>query len=286
MYLQFFGLNDYPFKLTPDTALFYAYPKHQEALNTLIVALLSGEGFLKVTGEVGTGKTLLCRKLLSLLDDNFHTAWLPNPQYDAAGLRRAVAEELGVTTLGLDDHQLHRCMNERLMALHAQGKRVVLVVDEAQSMSEESLEALRLLTNLETEKNKLLQVVLFGQPELDVILARPGIRQLRQRITFACHITPMDRVSVQDYVMYRLRGAGYNGPALFDSRANQLLAKASRGVPRMINILAHKSLMSAYGRGERLVTKGHVERAILDTRDGYGLERIKPKSFLQRLFGR
>jgi MSHA biogenesis protein MshM len=286
MYLQFFGLHDYPFKLTPDKALFYAYPKHQEALNTLMVALLSGEGFVKVTGEVGTGKTLLCRKLLAALDGNFHTAWLPNPQYDAMGLRRAVAEELGIDTTGLDDHRLNQRMNERLLALHGQGKHVVLVVDEAQSMSVEALEALRLLTNLETEKTKLLQIVLFGQPELDEILARPGIRQLRQRITFASHITPMDAASVGDYIMHRLRRVGYNGPSLFERSATTLLAKTSRGVPRVINILAHKSLMSAYGRGERLITRRHVEHAILDTREGYGLDRIKPKPFWWRWFGR
>jgi MSHA biogenesis protein MshM len=284
MYLQHFGLREYPFSLTPDTGYFYAYPRHQEALNVLMVALLSGEGFIKVTGEVGTGKTLLCRKLLGLLDEQVLTAWLPNPQLDASSLRRAVADELGVESNGLDDHQLLKRLTERLIQLHAEGRKVVLVVDEAQSMSEEGLEALRLLTNLETEKSKLLQIVLFGQPELDEILSRPSIRQLRQRISFGYHLTPMDEKSVADYVMHRLRRAGYNGPTLIDDQAARLLARASHGVPRLVNILAHKALMSAYGRGERKITRQHIERAIQDSRVGYGMDRIK-KTFWQRLFG-
>ncbi|MEO1751089.1 AAA family ATPase [Thiofaba sp. EF100] len=267
MYLQHFGLREYPFSLTPDTGYFYAYPRHQEALNVLKVALIEGEGFIKVTGEVGTGKTLLCRTLLGQLDDSVMTAWLPNPQLDAPALRRAVADELGVDASGLDDHQLLKRLTERLVGLHGEGRRVVLVVDEAQGLGEEGLEALRLLTNLETEKSKLLQVVLFGQPELDTILARPSIRQLRQRITFSHRLTPLDPDSVADYVMHRLRMAGYNGPALLGGRAARLLARGSRGVPRLVNILAHKALMSAYGKGERMLRPIHVRRAIEDTED-------------------
>ncbi|MEW6692443.1 MAG: AAA family ATPase [Pseudomonadota bacterium] len=267
MYLRHFGLREHPFSLTPDTSFYYAYPGHQEAINVLSIALMSDQGFVKVTGEVGTGKTLLCRKLLGQLDDSVITAWLPNPQLDAPALRRAVADELGVDASGLDDHQLLKRLTERLVGLHGEGRRVVLVVDEAQGLGEDGLEALRLLTNLETEKSKLLQVVLFGQPELDAILARPSIRQLRQRITFSHRLTPLDPASVADYVMHRLRMAGYNGPALLGGRSARLLALGSRGVPRLVNILAHKALMSAYGKGERMLRPIHVRRAIDDTED-------------------
>ncbi|MEW5972921.1 MAG: AAA family ATPase [Pseudomonadota bacterium] len=265
MYLHHFGLREYPFSLTPDTSFYYAYPGHQKAINVLSIALMSGQGFVKVTGKVGTGKTLLCRKLLAQFDDRVITAWLPNPQLNAPALRRAVADEFGVDPSGLDDHQLLKRLNERLIGLHGEGRRVVLVVDEAQELGEEGLEALRLLTNLETEKSKLLQVVLFGQPELDAILARPSISQLRQRITFSYRLSPLDAASVADYVMHRLRMAGYNGPALLEGRSARLLAVASRGIPRLINILSHKALMSAYSKGERMLRPIHVRRAIDDT---------------------
>ncbi|MGK0674748.1 MAG: AAA family ATPase [Halothiobacillaceae bacterium] len=267
MYLRHFGLREHPFSLTPDTAFYYAYASHQEAINVLSIALLFNQSFVKVIGEVGTGKTLLCRKLLNSLDQNAVTAWLPNPQLDAMALRRAVADELGLEPTGLDDHQLLKRLSERLIEYRAQGRRVILAIDEAQNLTEEGVEALRLLTNLETEKSKLLQVVLFGQPELDNLLARPSIRQLRQRITFSYRLTPLDPASVGDYVMHRLRRAGYNGPVLFGERSVRLLAQGSRGVPRLINILAHKALMSAYGKGERKIRPIHVLRAIDDTED-------------------
>jgi MSHA biogenesis protein MshM len=265
MYLQHFGLRESPFSITPDTDFFYAYPRHQEALDVLRVALADGEGFIKITGEVGTGKTLLCRKLLGSLPVDVLSAWLPNPQMDAAGLRAAVAEELGIDTRRLGANELHKRLAERLIEHHEKGRQVLLVIDEAQALGEAGLEAVRLLTNLETEKSKLLQVVLFGQPELDTILARPSIRQLRQRITFSYRITPLDAPSVADYLSHRMRRAGYDGQLVFDPRAARMIARGSRGVPRLVNILAHKALMSAYGTGERRIARDHVRRAIHDT---------------------
>jgi len=267
MYLQHFGLRESPFSITPDTEFFYAYPRHREALDVLRVALADGEGFIKITGEVGTGKTLICRKLLAGLPANVLSAWLPNPQRDAQGLQMALADELGIDTRRLGAHELHKRLAERLIGHHQKGRRVVLVIDEAQALGEAGLEAVRLLTNLETEKTKLLQVVLFGQPELDAILARPSIRQLRQRITFSYQLTPFDSGSVADYLSHRLRRAGYDGAQVFAPRAARLLARASRGVPRLVNILAHKALMSAYGSGARQVQSVHVRRAIGDTPD-------------------
>lgn len=268
MYLAFYGLQESPFSITPDTSFFYAYQSHREALDVLLVALRSGEGFLKVTGEVGTGKTLLCRKLLDTLGEDFVTAWIPNPQMSADELRLAVLEELGVADDALvsaTPHTLLKHLSRCLIDLHAKGKRVVLLIDEAQALPEEALEAVRLLTNLETRKRKLLQVVLLGQPELDETLERTSIRQLKQRITFAYRLKPLDRASVADYVAHRLSRAGYNGPALFSPGAISRIAEASGGIPRLINVLAHKSLMVAYGKGQRRIEAAHVKAAVADT---------------------
>ncbi len=197
MYLEHFGLTEPPFSLTPDTGYFFSYGHYADALNTLLVALKTGEGFIKVTGEVGTGKTLLCRKLLNTLDDGFVSAYIPNPMLTPYGLLTAMAEELGVSMdRHYGHHQLLKMISGRLIQFTAQGKRVVLCMDEAQAMPIETLEALRLLTNLETEKNKLLQVVLFAQPELDDKLRRQEIRQLKQRITFSYTLAPIDRAGM------------------------------------------------------------------------------------------
>lgn len=266
MYETYFGLKEPPFALTPDTGYFFNYKIHQEALNVLLVALRSGEGFLKVTGEVGTGKTLLCRKLLSLLGDEFVSAYLPNPCLEPQALRKAVALELGIKiprNAGPDD--MTRLINERLIRLCSQGKRVVLCLDEAQTMSDESLEALRMLTNLETEKTKLLQVVLFGQPELDTRLKAPQLRQLLQRITFSHRLQAMDPEGVSSYIRHRLGVAGYNGETLFKDVAIKRLYQSSKGTPRLINILSHKAMMVAFGQGARAVDSRHVRMAVNDT---------------------
>lgn len=266
MYQEFFNLREAPFSITPDTDYFYAYQSHQEALNTLLVALRSGEGFIKISGEVGTGKTLLCRKLLDALQDGYLTAWLPNPQLNDKALRHAVAEELGLTLpRNIGQHRLLKQLSQYLIERQAEGKKIVLLIDEAQALPEESLEAVRLLTNLETRKSKLLQVVLLGQPELDRMLERPSLRQLKQRITFSYCISPLDRRSMPDYILHRLRKAGYNGPPLFSKSALRLLYRASGGVPRLVNILCHKTLMLAFGKGQRQITRHQALSAIRDT---------------------
>lgn len=266
MYESFFGLQEQPFSLTPNTHFYLNSKTHQQALELLLVALRNREGFIKISGEVGTGKTLLCRMLLNALEAPFLTAYIPNPGLTPMGLYLAVAEELGVVSeRDRGSHHLLKCLNDRLIELAGQGRQAVLIIDEAQAMSETTIEALRLLTNLETESTKLLQVVLFGQPELDDMLAQQNLRQLQQRITFQQKITPLDKVSVGQYVHHRLSLAGYNGPPLFDRGAVSLLYRASGGIPRLVNILSHKSLMSAYGQGHRLIQKKHVKRAIQDT---------------------
>ncbi|OGI57366.1 MAG: AAA family ATPase [Candidatus Muproteobacteria bacterium RBG_19FT_COMBO_61_10] len=267
MYTEHYGLQQLPFGITPDTHFFFAHSSYQEALNTLLVAARSGEGFLKVVGEVGTGKTLLCRKFLNQLEtEGFVTAFIPNPYLEPMTLLLAVADELGVAyPENPNQHLLLKALTEFLITTHADGKRVALCLDEAQAMPTESLEALRLLTNLETESRKLLQVVLFGQPELDIRLDEPSIRQLKQRITFSSNLGTLNAQDVEYYLAHRLGIAGYRGARLFSREAVRRLHRASRGVPRLINILAHKALMAGFGEGARYITDHFVKLAILDT---------------------
>jgi MSHA biogenesis protein MshM len=268
MYLQHFQLKEPPFTLTPDTDFFFNHGSHQEALNVLLVALKGGEGFIKVTGEVGTGKTLLCRKLLNLVDDNIVTAYIPNPFLNPNALRMALAEELGIKfARNIGQHRLLALITGRLLELGAEGKQVVLLLDEVQAMPDDSLEALRLLTNLETEKRKLLQVVLFGQPELDVRLSQRKLRQLKQRIVFSYRLCPLDRRALGEYVQYRLHVAGYRGPELFNARLIRQLYRSSRGIPRLVNLLCHKAMMSAFGMGDLRIKHCHLKLAARDTED-------------------
>ncbi len=264
-YLKHFGLRELPFGITPDTSFFFACRSIQEALNTLLVAVSNGEGFIKITGEVGTGKTLLCRKFLSTLSGGWVSAYIPNPNLDPRALVLALAEELGVPGESSGPHRLEKELMQRLLDIARQGKRVVLCMDETQAMPLATLEAVRLLTNLETEKRKLMQVVLFGQPELDRNLSSESVRQLRQRITFQYVLKALARKEVADYVAHRLTIAGYSGEALFANGALTELHAASRGVPRLVNILAHKSLLTLYGEGGRQVERRHVRCAVEDT---------------------
>jgi MSHA biogenesis protein MshM len=266
MYTAHFGLRELPFSITPDTSFFFGSPHSQEALNTLLVAARNGEGFIKITGEVGTGKTLLCRKFMSTLGEEFVTAYIPNPYLEPRTLMLALADELEIIlSKDVDQHHLLKSITARLMALAGEGKRVLLCIDEAQAIPVESLEALRLLTNLETEKRKLLQIVLFGQPELNRKLELESIRQLAQRITFHYHLGPLSRDDLDFYVSHRLRVAGFDGARLFARGAINRLFAASGGVPRLANILAHKALMLCFGEGKHQVTHKHVQAAARDT---------------------
>jgi MSHA biogenesis protein MshM len=266
MYESHFGLRECPFGITPDTSFFFAWPTAQEALNTLLIAVRTGEGFIKITGEVGTGKTLLCRKFMATLDDNFRTAYIPNPMLEPRTLMLALADELEVPIeKDTDQHHILKSITNRLLELANEGKRVVLCVDEAQAMPIGTLEALRLLTNLETEKRKLLQIVMFGQPELDRHLQNQSIRQLAQRITFHYHLGPLSKDDLEFYLAHRLSVAGYGGSRLFSRRAVRALKAVSGGIPRLVNILAHKSLLVTYGQGKRQVGARHVYAAARDT---------------------
>jgi len=266
VYLDHFGLSELPFGITPDTSFTVITRSHQEALNTLLVALNSGEGFIKITGEVGTGKTLLCRRLLQALPAGSISAYLPNPYLAPRTLLLALAEELGLAvSIDCDDYHLLQSVNRALMAHAAAGTQVVVCIDEAQAMPLETLESLRLLSNLETEKRKLLQIILFGQPELDRKLAEPSVRQLLQRIAFHYRLSGLDRQEVDNYLAHRLRVAGYRGEGVFGPRAVRCLQRASRGTPRLLNILAHKSLLAVFGEGRHSVRASHVRQAAADT---------------------
>ena len=266
MYISYFRLNEKPFSLTPDTQFYFNTQSHRDALNTLLLALRNGEGFIKIVGEVGVGKTILCRKLLSTLDSKYKTAYIPNPYLRPDELKAVVAEELEVPGAAeLPPHKLIPAINQHLVNLASIGTRPVLIIDEAQSMPRETIETLRLLTNLETDKQKLLQVVLFGQPELDNLLNRTDLRQLKQRIMFAEYLKPFDRQTVMSYVNFRLSSAGYDGPGLFTADALRTLDRASGGIPRLINILCHKAMLCAFGRGESPITSYHVGKAVEDT---------------------
>jgi len=270
MYLYHFGLSELPFTLTPNTNFFLGLEPHNEALAVLLTALKTGEGFIKVIGEVGTGKTLICRKLLNEIPDHFVTAYIPDPFLKPDELRRAVAIELGVKQAQRISVQLlTQRIQQKVIDLHKAGRSVVLILDEAQALPEESLEALRLFTNLETETKKLLQVVLFAQPELDDRLSQTNFRQLRQRITFDYKLRSMTSGEVQRYIEHRLQVAGYKGAILFNANLCQKIAKATKGIPRLVNILCHKILMLTYGEGHYQITTKHLKAAIDDTQDTY-----------------
>jgi len=265
MYLAHFGLREFPFGLTPDTGYFFPGAGAQAALNTLLVALNSGEGLIKIVGEVGSGKTLLCRYLLNHLEgEGWAAAYFPNPHLSPAALNQALLGELGGAVRRSQAYGLTKALEMRLLELARNGQRAVALIDEAQAIPLESLEALRLIGNLETEKRKLLQIVLFGQPELDDRLNQPSVRQIRSRIAFHDRLAPLSGAETPAYLEHRGGLAGATRP-LFLAAAAQQLHRASGGAPRLLNILAHKALLLAYGEGADQVAPRHVRLAGRDT---------------------
>lgn len=274
MYQDFFQFEEPPFSITPDTLFFLNQQSHRDALNTMLVALKHCEGFIKIVGEVGTGKTLLCRILLSRLNSDFVTAYIPNPYLTPEELKGFVAQEIGAEVNDdMPAHELMSAIYRRLMQLARNQKQVVLVVDEAQAMPRETIECLRLLTNLETEKRKLLQVVILGQPELENLLSRSDLRQLKQRIIFSERLQPFTRKGVREYIQHRLSSAGAQ-QKLFSKGAMNLVYFGSGGIPRLINILSHKALIAAYGKGNKTVSSWHVAKAIADTQESHWLGKL------------
>ncbi|MCP3850927.1 MAG: AAA family ATPase [Gammaproteobacteria bacterium] len=286
MYLDFFQLNKEPFSLTPDTSFFLDSGPFKDALETLMVAVDNGEGFIKVTGEVGTGKTLLCRKLLNSVSSHIITSYIPNPNISSKTLTLALAKELNIKfPVSANEYTLQQLISEALITHYHNDKRVILCIDEAQAMPDKTLEALRLLTNLETEKSKLLQVVLFGQPELDEKLQSRHLRQFRQRVSFSFELKRLELDVMIDYITHRLTQAGYHGGELFQLSALKLLHRYSRGIPRLVNVIVHKALILCYGKGEKEISKSIMKEAIADTEDAYidKVNHAKPTSLILSL---
>jgi MSHA biogenesis protein MshM len=264
---EFYGIREMPFALVPNTDYYVGLPDHNNCFNTLLFAVASGEGFIKITGEVGTGKTLLCRRLLNSINHKrYQTAYFPNPRLNPVELKRSLAKELGVENAQqLPEHQLLDVIQTSLIEHAKNGKKVLFIMDEAQAMPLESLEELRLFSNLETEHHKLLQIILFGQPELDEILSKHEFRQLRQRISFTGQLHKLKPPMVQQYIHHRMSHAGYNGEPVFDKGCVKLLYRATEGVPRLLNIVCNKSLLIAYSEGKHKVLKRMVRQALADT---------------------
>lgn len=275
MYEKYYGLTEKPFSMTPDTEFYYQSISHQQALNVLQIAIKSGDGFIKLTGEVGTGKTLLCRKLLDCLDDGYQTIYIPNPYMSCDALLKAVVEEMGLLD-SLQDNNYLSCINQQLIENARNNRQTIILLDEAQSLPVESLEAIRLLSNLETEKKKLVQIVLFGQPELDDKLADNSIRQLQQRIVHACQLQTLTIDALAHYIEHRLQTAGYTGPSLFTDSSIRRLFNKSRGVPRLINLLCNKALLLSYASGDFFISKKHIELA---SRDSQQTQRLMSSKF-------
>lgn len=266
MYHEFFGLKEAPFRITPDTGFFFSGGERGAILQGLVYAIRQGEGIIKVTGEVGSGKTMLCWMLEQHLPDDIETVYLANPNVKPEDVLPSILAELELIRQADASRAEHlRTLNDYLLARHDAGKQVVMFVEEAQGMTLDTLEEIRLLSNLETEREKLLQIVLFGQPELDAKLADPRIRQLRERITTAITLAPLTPDAIRAYLAFRLTTAGYRGPDLFDRRTVRSIARASRGLTRRVNILADKSLLAAYTDNTRTIRPRHIRIALRDS---------------------
>jgi MSHA biogenesis protein MshM len=271
MYFEFFGLTEPPFRITPDTEFFYSGAQRGDMLEALVYAVNSGEGLIKVTGEVGAGKTMLSRMLVERLPPEVETVYLAIPTLARDEVLHAIATDLGLRPRGLRTTALTQVLQERLIALHKEHRRVVVIIDEAHAVPRETLEEIRLLSNLETGKHKLLQIVLFGQPELDAMLERRHLRQLKERITHSFSLDALEPKEVGKYLEFRLRKAGYRGPRLFNAACLALISKASLGLTRRINIIADKALLAAFAANTHSIEPRHVKAAIEDSEFFMGL---------------
>jgi type II secretory pathway predicted ATPase ExeA len=266
VYYDYFGLSQPPFRITPDTSLFFPGGNRGAILNAMIYAITSGEGIVKVVGEVGSGKTMLCRMMALELPENVEVVYLANPSLSPDHILHAIAIELKLPVNAHDDRlRVMQSLQQYLLKRHSENRQVVLFIEEAQSMPVATLEEIRLLSNLETHQHKLLQIVLFGQPELDQMISQKIIRQLKERITYSFYLNPLNNNEIRDYLNTRLRASGYRGNDIFTSSAIREIARFSKGLLRRINILADKSLLAAYAANQHNISAKQVRLAARDS---------------------
>jgi len=264
MYLKYFGLREAPFNLTPDPKFFYNSDLHREALASLFYGIKAKKGFVVVTGEVGTGKTTLIRKLLRSLEATHHSVFIFNTLVTFDGLLESIAQDLGLDHEGLSRVAVVHRLNEFLLDKANKGHTVSLLIDEAQNLSEDALEAVRLLSNLETDREKLLQIILVGQPELDAKLNARSIRQLKQRVALWCRLDRLSQSEIADYIQHRLDIAGYEGPAIFTKASIESISEYALGTPRLVNALCDSALLTAFVSSKKTVSVDMIQEAARD----------------------
>ncbi|HXU41634.1 MAG TPA: AAA family ATPase [Burkholderiales bacterium] len=278
LYLEHFGLSETPFRITPHTDFFFDGADRGATLEALIYAVLHDEGIVKVSGEVGSGKTMLCRVLMERLPKEVETIYLATPSLAKDEILHAIGDDLKLHFSQDRRSVALRELQEHLIELYGKGRRVVVLIDEAHVMPDDTLEQVRLLSNLESNRHKLLQIVLFGQPELDATLAKTELRQLRDRITHSFRMRPLSSAEVAKYISFRMRAAGYRGPEVFMPGATALIARASHGLTRRINILADKSLLAAFTENGHAVAERQVRAAIADSEFASTTPRQLPRA--------
>jgi general secretion pathway protein A len=263
MYLDFYNLKEFPFNITPDPKFLYFAKQHKEAFDYLMYGITNRKGFIELTGEVGSGKTTTCRAILAKLPDNIETALILNPSLTETQLLRAILNDLGLEPKGRDRLSYIELLNKFLLEKNAEGKNVALFIDEAQNLTPKVMEQVRLLSNLETDQHKLIQIILCGQPELKERLARDDLRQLRQRITVRYHIAPLTLEDTRNYIEHRLFIAGNRRESsIFDMNAISEVYNYSKGSPRVINAVCDNALLAGYASGSLVITKDHVMKSI------------------------
>lgn len=278
-YLEFFNLNDDPFRLTPDPRFFYPSEQHKIGMMSLEYAILNNEGFCLITGEPGTGKTLLLRKLLSEIEDKVETALIMSPKLTPLELLKAIADDLNLVPRGNSKHDYIKLLYSHLISCYEKNKKVILIIDEAQQVPDETLEEIRLLSNLETNTEKLIHIIMAGQTELYERLSSKNHRQLMQRISVKASLPPLSLDQVKEYVKARLRKAG-SEKEIFAEGAYKALYKYSHGIPRVVNLLCSRALMAAYVEGKPLVEKDHIKIAATDLKIAHEEKTSKGLKYL------